>query len=151
MNASAWIDDVEARVRERVAPDVPRSPRALTVLYDPRCALCWRCRAWMEHQPGYIPLAFVACTGAEARALYGDIPWLGTELVVVGDGGEVWAGAAAFLTCLWALVEWREWSYRLAGPAFAPMAKRFFSFVSSHRKGIATLFEPHCADGSCRV
>jgi len=151
VNATAWIDDVEARVRERVAPDVPRSPRALTVLYDPRCALCRRCRAWMERQPCHVPLAFVACTAGEVRARYGDIPWLGDELVVVGDGGEVWAGPAAFLTCLWALADWREWSYRLAGPAFAPLAKRFFGFVSSHRKGIARMFEHECADGACRV
>lgn len=151
MNSTAWIDDVEARVRERVAPDVPRIPRALTVLFDPRCALCWRCRSWMMRQRGCVPLSFVPCTGNEARALYGDIPWLGDELVVVGDGGEVWVGPAAFLTCLWALADWREWSYRLAGPAFAPLAKRFFSFVSSHRKGIARMFEHDCADGSCRV
>jgi len=98
-----------------------------------------------------VPLTFVACTGSEARARYGDIPWLGDELIVVGDGGEVWVGPAAFLTCLWALVDWREWSYRLAGPAFAPLAKRFFKFLSSHRRGIARLFEHECTDGSCRI
>ena len=105
----------------------------------------------MERQPGYVPLAFVPCTGNEARARYGDIPWLGDELVVVGDGGEVWVGPAAFLTCLWALADWREWSYRLSGPAFAPLAKRFFGFLSSNRNGIARMFEHDCADGICRV
>jgi len=40
VNATAWVEDVEARVGARVAPDVARSPRALTVLFDPRCALC---------------------------------------------------------------------------------------------------------------
>ena len=98
-----------------------------------------------------MPLAFVACTGAEARARYGDIPWLGDELIVVGDGGEVWVGPAAFLTCLWALVEWREWSYRLAGPGVRAAREVVFRFLSSHRSGIARLFEHECADGTCRV
>jgi predicted DCC family thiol-disulfide oxidoreductase YuxK len=151
MNATAWMEDVEARVQARVAPDAARSPRTLTVLFDPACALCLRARAWMQHQPSYVRLTFVACSGAEARARYGDIPWLGDELVVVGDGGEVWAGPAAFLTCLWALVEWRGWAYRLSGPAFAPLAKRFFGLLSSHRRGIARLFEHDCDDGACRV
>ena len=151
MDTTAWMEDVEARVQARVAPDAARSPQALTVLFDPGCALCQRCRAWMQGQAAYVPLAFVACTAAEARARYGDIPWLGDELIVVGDRGEVWVGPAAFLTCLWALVEWRAWSYRLAGPAFAPMAKWFFRFLSSHRRGIARLFEHDCADGTCRV
>ena len=151
MNATVWMEDVEARVQARVAPDVARSPGALTVLYDPQCALCRRCRVWMQHQPSYVPIVFVACSGAEARARYGDIPWLGDELIVVGDGGEVWVGPAAFLTCLWGLSDWREWSYRLAGPAFAPLAKGFFRFLSSHRRGIARLFEHDCEDGACRV
>jgi predicted DCC family thiol-disulfide oxidoreductase YuxK len=151
MDAHLWMEDVEARVQARVAPDVARSPRALTVLFDPQCALCRRCRAWMEQQSSYVPLVFVACTGAEARARYGDIPWLGDELIVVGDRGEVWIGPAAFLTCLWALAEWRAWSYRLAGPAFAPLAKWFFRFLSSHRTGIARFFEHDCPGGTCRV
>ena len=92
-----------------------------------------------------MPLAFVACTGSEARARYGDIPWLGDELIVVGDGGEVWVGPAAFLTCLWALVEWRAWSYRLAGPAFAPLASGSSAPVEPPH-GIARLFEHDCAD-----
>jgi len=151
MDTTAWMDDVEARVDARVAGAATRTPRALTVLYDPTCALCQRSRAWMLGQPAYVALRFVACTGAEARARFGDIPWLGDELVVVADTGDVWAGPAAFITCLWALVEWREWSYRLSGTAFAPLAERFFRFLSSRRRSIAAFFEHDCADGTCRV
>src|SRR5438105_12521748 len=100
MDAGAWIEDVEERVRNRVSEG--RSPRALTVLYDPQCSLCRRCRAWMEAQESYVRLSFLASTGAEARSRYGAIPWLEDELVVVGDAGEVWAGPAAFLVSLWA-------------------------------------------------
>jgi predicted DCC family thiol-disulfide oxidoreductase YuxK len=151
MDTATWIEHVEARVADRLADGGARLPRTLTVLYDPGCALCQRCRAWMLGQESYVPLSFVACTGAEARARYGDIPWLGDELVVVSDAGEVWAGPAAFLTCLWALVAWREWSYRLAGPAFAPLAERSFHALSSRRRSLARFFDHECRDGSCAV
>jgi len=51
VNATAWMEEVEARVQARLAPEAARSPRALTVLFDPGCALCLRCRAWMQHSP----------------------------------------------------------------------------------------------------
>src|SRR4051794_38796600 len=98
MNATAWIEDIEARVDERLGAGDARSPRSLLVLYDPGCALCRRCRDWMLRQASFIPLTFLECTGTEARLRYGDLPWLGDELIVVGDGGEVWVGPAAFLT-----------------------------------------------------
>src|SRR5262245_37843922 len=149
MEASHWFEQIELRVEERY--EMPRSPRELTVLFDPGCALCRRCCDWMLRQATFVNMKFVSCTGAEARARYGDLPWLGDELIVVGDGGEVWVGPAAFLTCLWALVRYREWSYRLAGPAFAPLAERFFHALSSRRKGLAKLLDHDCADGACHI
>ena len=151
MDTAAWLESVEARADERVAPYRTRIPRVLTVLFDPGCSLCQRSRAWMLRQESYLRLDFVPCSGAEARARFGDIPWLGDELIVVADNGDVWVGPAAFLTCLWALVEWREWSYRLSGPAFAPLAERFFRALSSRRKGIAAWLDHDCADGSCQA
>jgi predicted DCC family thiol-disulfide oxidoreductase YuxK len=151
MDASTWIADVEARVDDRLDTSGARSPRALLVLFDPTCALCQRCRSWMLRQDSYVPITFLACTEQEARARFGDLPWLGDELIVVGDGGEVWVGPAAFLTCLWALRDWREWSYRLAGPSFAPLAERFFHLLSSRRRSIAALFDHQCEGGTCHV
>ena len=113
--------------------------RRLTVLYDAECAFCVRCRAWMERQPAFVELEFVPC--AEPPARYRDIPWLGQELVAVGDDGSVWAGPAAFLVCMWALRDWREWACRLSSPALAPLARRFFASVSSRL---------HCKAGRCR-
>jgi len=151
MDTTAWVRDVEHRVEERVgAPETP-SPRKLIVLFDPSRALCQRSRAWMLREEAYVELQFIPCSGAEARARFGDIPWLGDELIVVADTGDVWVGPAAFLVCLWALVRWRAWSYRLSGPAFAPLAERFFRALSSKRKGLAALLDHDCADGSCRV
>ena len=114
----------------------------LTVIYDADCAFCGRCRAWMERQPALCELAFVSCHAAEARRRFGAIPWLGDELVVVADDGSVWAGPAAFLVCMWALRDWREWSYRLSSPLLAPLARRFFDAVSSRL---------HCRAGHCQA
>jgi predicted DCC family thiol-disulfide oxidoreductase YuxK len=149
IDASDWFDDIEARARDRYAS--VRSPRDLTVLYDPGCSLCRRCCNWMMHQASYVGLKFVSCNESEARARYGDLPWLGDELIVVGDRGEVWVGPAAFLTCLWALVDYREWSYRLAGPALAPLAERFFHAISDRRRAISALLGHECRDGSCSL
>jgi len=140
----------------------PRDGRVIEELgyYDPRnkdqakqfVAKLDRCRHWLEQQSTYVPLHFIASDSSEAIERYGEhLPWLGYELVVVSERGEAWIGPAAFLVCLWATREYREWSYRLAGPAFAPLAKRFFKFLSSHRRGIARLFEHECTDGSCRI
>jgi predicted DCC family thiol-disulfide oxidoreductase YuxK len=126
--------------------------RRLTVLYDEACALCVRCRAWLAEQPAFVELSFLPSGSAEARARYGAVPWLGAELIVVSEAGEVWVGPAAFLMCLWALVDYREWSYRLSGPSFAPLAERFFHALSSRRRRIAALLDSdRCPDGSCRA
>lgn len=125
----------------------------LTVLYDGTCALCVRCRDFLATARTLVPLELLSCHSDEARMRYGDVPWLGEELVVVSDEGDVWAGPAAFLVSLWALAEYREWSYRLSAPALAPLAERFFVVISSQRRRIATLFEkPRCEDGDvCRI
>ena len=124
----------------------------LTVLYDATCTLCVRCKEFLVHQPSFLPIDLLSCQSAAARERYGSVPWLAEELVVVSDEGDVWAGPAAFLVCLWALTEWREWSYRLSGPALAPLAERFFVAVSSRRRRIGAFLGPvNCDDGACAL
>jgi predicted DCC family thiol-disulfide oxidoreductase YuxK len=124
----------------------------LTVLFDASCALCVRCRDFLAASETFVPLEFVACQSADARQRYGAIPWLGEELVVVNDHGEVWVGASAFLMCLWALRDYREWSYRLSGPLLAPLAERFFVALSAERAKIARFVgKPRCENGTCRI
>jgi len=119
----------------------------LTVLYDASCAVCVRCQEFLAGQPAFVELELLASDSREARERYGDVPWLGEELVVASDAGEVWIGPAAFLLCLWALRAYREWSYRLSGDLLAPLAERFFVVLSSNRRRIARLVGPTRCDG----
>jgi predicted DCC family thiol-disulfide oxidoreductase YuxK len=125
----------------------------LTVLYDGTCALCLRCRDFLTSSRTLVPLELLSCQSREARERFGAVPWLGEELVVVSDEGDVWIGPAAFLVAMWALADYREWSYRLSGPELAPLAERFFVAISSQRRRIASLFKkPRCDDdGVCRI
>jgi predicted DCC family thiol-disulfide oxidoreductase YuxK len=125
----------------------------LTILYDEQCPICVRCRDWLAVQPAFVALDFLGCRTDEAAARYGAVPWLREELVVVSDEGDVWAGPAAFLVSLWALQDWREWSYRLSGPLFAPLAQRFFESISKNRKDLARRLFPgdDCTSGTCHA
>lgn len=106
----------------------------LTVVYDETCALCRRARDWLVTQPCYVPVELIGAGSEQARARFGNLPWLGQELVVADDDGHAWVGPAAFLTCLWATRRYRSWSYRLSEPALAPLAERFFYLVSKQRR-----------------
>jgi predicted DCC family thiol-disulfide oxidoreductase YuxK len=120
---------------------------AITVVYDEQCELCRRCRHWLAARRTHVPVRFIAAGSPEARRRWPDVEWLGIELVVVGDAGQLWVGPAAFLVCLWATVQYRPWSYRMASPAMAPLARGFVHRVSKerHRFGRAVT----CSDGTC--
>ncbi len=109
--------------------------KRLYVLYDSQCELCRRCRIWLARQPAYVPMAFLPFQSAEAECRFPGLRDLQPEkeIVVISDAGEVWQGEAAWVTCLWALREYREWSQRLAHPALLPFARRLCEAVSTHR------------------
>jgi predicted DCC family thiol-disulfide oxidoreductase YuxK len=124
--------------------------KRLTLLYDASCPICVRCRDWIETQRSFVPIELLAASSAEARRRYGEVPWLGEELVVASDDGEVWAGAAAFLVALWALEDYREWSYRLTGNTLSKVAERFFAALSHRRKWLSGWFaHPSCTKERC--
>jgi predicted DCC family thiol-disulfide oxidoreductase YuxK len=124
--------------------------KRLTILYDAACPICLRCRDWLATQHAFVELELLAASSPEAARRYGEVPWLGAELVVVSDDGEVWAGPAAFIVALWALEDYREWAYRLSGDSFSKMAERFFVALSHRRKWIAGwLAHPECTSDRC--
>lgn len=132
-------------------PD-PIAITKLTLLYDSRCQLCVHCRVWMAAQPSYVEIEYLSTNSTVARERYGDIPWLGEELVIVADTGDIWAGSAAFIVALWALRDWRHWSFRLTGSMLSPLAERFFLQISKKRHWLGTLLSHNdCPGGSCRI
>jgi len=97
----------------------------LTLLYDARCGLCCAMRDWIGRQRQLIPVDCQPKPDAQE------------DLVVQADTGEVWSGDSAWLMVLWALAEYRRWSYRLASPALLPMARRVFAELSAYRGAIS--------------
>lgn len=138
----------------------------LTIFYDARCGVCSRFRRWMLEQPAYVRLNFVPYDSPQARQLCPDLPNLRAdqEIVVMGDDGSLWQGAAAWVTCLWALRDYREWSLRLATPAMLGLARKVVHWISSNRISLSNLLrlkgddallaevrETACENGACAL
>lgn len=117
----------------------------LTVVYDANCHFCARCRWWLSRQPSYIPLEFIPQDSPTLRERYPTLrlPHGKAELIVVDDNDAVYREDEAFLMCLYALREYRAWSIRLAEPALRPLARAFFSQLSSRRHTFSRLLGPH--------
>ncbi len=115
-----------------------RSKNMLTVLYDGRCAVCRRARAWLETQPKFVPLEYVAAGSQQARSRFPGLDHDNTlvDLTVVSFNGEVYHGAKAWIMCLWALKKYRGTALRLATPELMPTAKRVIAWVSRNRFNI---------------
>ena len=56
-----------------------------------------------------------------------------TDLTVISDKGALYSGPKAWLMCLWALRDYREWALRLSSPELLPTAKRVISMISQNR------------------
>ncbi|MGW5045098.1 thiol-disulfide oxidoreductase DCC family protein [Streptomyces griseoluteus] len=99
--------------------------RGLTVLYDAECGLCTHLRDWLVRQPQLVPLELVPAGSAEARARFPGVDPARTleEVTVIGDSGQVYRGAAAWVVVLWALREHRPLAHRLSTPAGAVLAR----------------------------
>ncbi|MEU6574985.1 DCC1-like thiol-disulfide oxidoreductase family protein [Streptomyces sp. NPDC046805] len=99
--------------------------RRLTVLYDAQCALCAHVREWLVRQPQLVPLDLVAAGSQEARRRCPGLDHRATldDVTVVGDGGQVYQGTAAWIVVLWALREHRPLAHKLSTPAGIRLAK----------------------------
>ncbi|HEU0120031.1 MAG TPA: hypothetical protein VFQ91_05855 [Bryobacteraceae bacterium] len=93
----------------------------LRVYYDARCGLCQALVQWLGAQRQLVPMECAPKPPGQ------------TDLAVVADTGEVWAGDSAWLIVLWALDEYREWSYRLSRPELLPLARQAFATLSRNR------------------
>ncbi|MGW2596174.1 thiol-disulfide oxidoreductase DCC family protein [Streptomyces klenkii] len=93
--------------------------RRLTVLYDAQCALCAFVRNWLAKQRQLVPLDLVPVGSAEARRRFPGLDHAAAyeEITVVGDGGQVYRGASAWVVCLWALSAYRPLAHRISTPS----------------------------------
>ncbi len=109
--ADAWL---EGEWRGRVP---------LTVLYDRRCPLCLKLRAWLAGLPTVVPIEFVPAASAEAVARFPDLNHSRTVtvLTVVAADGAVFAAERAWLVCAWALPSWRPVAERLGTRTGLPL------------------------------
>ncbi|CCK27931.1 hypothetical protein BN159_3552 [Streptomyces davaonensis JCM 4913] len=97
--------------------------RRLTVLYDAECSLCTFLRDWLVRQPQLVELEFVPAGSEETARRF---PGLGStldEITVVGDGGQVYRAAEAWIVVLWALREYRRLAHRLSTPTGTLLAR----------------------------
>jgi len=99
--------------------------RRLTVLYDQGCPLCRHVRGWLERQRKLVPLEFVPAGTPQARQRFPALDHARTlrEITVVGDTGQVYEGAAAWVVVLWALHAFRPMSHRFSSPSGAQLAR----------------------------
>jgi hypothetical protein len=98
-------------------------------------------RHWLAHQPAYVRLEFLPYDSAEAARRLPGLRHLRAdqEIVVMADTGEVWQGAGAWVTCLWALRGFRAWSLRLAAPGMQALAKTLVHWISRNRLTLSQL------------
>lgn len=116
--------------------------KRLYVLYDQECALCQSCRRWLMRQQAFIELYFSPLQSPEIIQRFPGLKeWdqldLREKLIVVSDEGAVYQGQYAWIMCLYALCEYREWAQCLAHPTLLPFARRVCEAVSRNRYSIS--------------
>jgi len=116
--------------------------KRLYVLFDGSCALCVNCRNWLRAQAAFVELEFLPLQSPRLEERFPGIGVLQREdqLLVISDEGAVYQGPHAWIICLYALREYREWSQRLAQPALLPFARAAFKMISENRLTLSRWF-----------
>ena len=111
----------------------------LYVLYDENCELCRRLKDWLLGQRAWIDLRLVPSISGTARALFPGLERVASlkDLAVVSDAGEVYLNNHAWIMCLYALEEYRDWALRLSSPLLLPLARTAFDTLSRNRAAIS--------------
>lgn len=111
----------------------------LYVLYDERCAICKRLRDWLLVQRSWIGLSMIAAGSPRAKALFPGLEKIASasDLVAISDAGEVYLNNHAWIMCLYALEDYRDWALRLASPLLLPLARQAWETLSKNRQAIS--------------
>ncbi|MFF5702377.1 thiol-disulfide oxidoreductase DCC family protein [Streptomyces sp. NPDC012794] len=125
--------------------------RSLTVLYDADCPVCVHIRNWLGRQRQLVPLRLMPAASAEARRRFPELAHAETlrEITVVGDAGQLWRGADAFVVCLWALAEHRAKADWLATPAGRPFARAAMHTAAAVRHAVRSKSEAEPGEPAC--
>jgi len=122
-----------SEVADRGATGAP--VRRLVLLYDAQCPLCTFLRNWLARQRQLVPLDLVPAGSDEARRRCPGIDHVATlsEITLVGDGGQIYRGPAAWVVTLWALSEYRPLSHKFSTPAGARLARAAVLAAAKYR------------------
>ncbi|MGR8008767.1 thiol-disulfide oxidoreductase DCC family protein [Streptomyces hypolithicus] len=132
------------------APSV--AVRSLTVLYDSQCLLCLHLRGWLARQRQLVPLELIPAGSPEAQLRYPALDHGRTlrEITVIGDRGQIYAGPAAWIVCLWALAEHRPKAHWLATPGGQPFVRGTMLAAAKYRAATGSAGTAPC-DVQCAV
>ena len=111
--------------------------QALFVLYDDRCEFCRRCAAWLENAEQCVPLSLIPRSSEKAKKHFSNVLSGHDELVVVASNGGVYKGADAFVVALWALDDYREWSYWISEEPLRQKTRALFHWLSTRRQNVS--------------
>jgi predicted DCC family thiol-disulfide oxidoreductase YuxK len=151
-----------------------RADQHLTVLYDPTCGFCVRCRQWLDKQPKYVAMRFIPQGSSKQQSLYPDLQYLTDdegrpdELIVIDDAGKVYRDDKAWVMCFYALRAYRPLAMRLAKPGMAGLARKAYAAISTNRRALSALLGmkgdddlrtelqndpdvPHCNNALCAL
>lgn len=111
----------------------------LYLLYDARCELCCRLQQWLHDQEKWLELKLLPAGSEQARKMFPGLEKIVSEqdLVAISDEGEVYLNDRAWIMGLYALVEYRQWAWRLAHPLLMPLARQAFEALSRNRHAIS--------------
>ncbi|WP_307804951.1 DCC1-like thiol-disulfide oxidoreductase family protein [Streptomyces sp. VRA16 Mangrove soil] len=106
------------------------------MLYDAECGLCTFVRDWLARQRQLVPLEFVPAGSAAARGRYPGLDHAATlsDITVIGDGGQLYRGPAAWVVCMWALRQYRPTAHRMTTPAGLKVAKQVVLGAAKYRE-----------------
>jgi len=115
--------------------------KRLTIIYDDQCGFCCRCRDWLEKQPQLVQLEFIPGNSESVQKRFpnSEIQGSGEEFLVVSDDGGLYRGVNAYIMCLYALENYREWSFQLSHPSLLPLARQFFWMISKRRLSLSKI------------
>lgn len=114
--------------------------KRLYLLYDENCELCKRLKDWLLGKACWIDLRVLPAGSDSSRTMFPGLERIAnaSDLVVVSEAGEVYLNNHAWIMCLYALEEYRDWAVRLASPLLQPLARQAWEMLSKNRAAIST-------------